>query len=258
MAVSVDKKYRFVSPGVFISEIDNSQIPKNASAIGPVIIGRTQRGPAMVPVEVGSFSEFVEMFGDTVAGGQGGDTWRNGNFSSPMYATYAAQAWLRNSNKATIVRLLGDQHENATSGYAGWKLADQSAYGLFVVNSGSATQNGTLGAIFYCKSGTQFQLTGALGSTAAADEGVSKLFRNDTESLQFVGQVSSSTGIELKSRFNFNEDSEYYIRKVFNTNPILTNTSITDTNAQEKYFLGETFEENLKDVVTSASSYAVV
>ena len=113
MAVSIDKKFRFVSPGVFIDEIDNSQLPKQAAPIGPVIIGRTERGPGMIPVEVGSFSDFIEMFGNPVAGGSGDDVWRDGNFTSPMYATYAAQAWLKNSNKATIVRLLGDQNDNA-------------------------------------------------------------------------------------------------------------------------------------------------
>ena len=44
------KKFKFVSPGVFLSEIDNSQLPKEPGGIGPVIIGRTRRGPALKPV----------------------------------------------------------------------------------------------------------------------------------------------------------------------------------------------------------------
>ena len=50
------KKFKFVSPGIFVDEIDNSQIPSAPGAVGPVIIGRTQRGPAMRPVRVDSFS----------------------------------------------------------------------------------------------------------------------------------------------------------------------------------------------------------
>ena len=53
------KKFRFVSPGIFINEIDNSQLPEEAGPVGPVIIGRTERGPGMRPVKVESFSEFV-------------------------------------------------------------------------------------------------------------------------------------------------------------------------------------------------------
>ena len=140
-------KYKFVSPGVFINEIDNSQLPATTPAMGPVIIGRTDRGPSMRPIRVNSFSEYIELFGDTIPGGPGKDVWREGNYTSPMYATYAAQAWLRNGQSCTIVRLLGAQHENYSvgSGEAGWgdftNYADQGggSYGLFLVDSGSFT-----------------------------------------------------------------------------------------------------------------------
>ena len=32
-------KFKFVSPGVYINEIDNSQLPRLSDPIGPVIIG---------------------------------------------------------------------------------------------------------------------------------------------------------------------------------------------------------------------------
>jgi hypothetical protein len=35
------RKFKFVSPGIFLNEIDNSQLPKISDAIGPVIIGNT-------------------------------------------------------------------------------------------------------------------------------------------------------------------------------------------------------------------------
>ena len=59
------KKFKFVSPGIFINEIDNSQMPRTAEQVGPVVIGRARRGPAMVPVKVESFSEFIDVFGNT-------------------------------------------------------------------------------------------------------------------------------------------------------------------------------------------------
>ena len=39
------KSFKFVSPGVFINEIDNSFIPRQPDAIGPLVIGRSTRGP---------------------------------------------------------------------------------------------------------------------------------------------------------------------------------------------------------------------
>ena len=44
------KSFKFISPGIFIDEIDNSQLPAVAAEMGPVIVGRTERGPAMRPV----------------------------------------------------------------------------------------------------------------------------------------------------------------------------------------------------------------
>ena len=46
--------------------------------MGPVIFGRAERGPSLRPVRVGSYSEFVEIFGNPKAGGEGDDVWRNG------------------------------------------------------------------------------------------------------------------------------------------------------------------------------------
>ena len=86
------KKFKFVSPGVFINEIDNSFVPRTADTIGPAVIGRATRGLAMQPLRVQSYSEFVENFGETVPGSGGGDVYRDGNFQSPMYGLYAAKA----------------------------------------------------------------------------------------------------------------------------------------------------------------------
>ena len=72
-------KFRFVSPGIQLREIDRSQIPDEPEAVGPVIIGRAQRGPALRPVKVQNFTEFVEIFGEPLPGGAGGDIWRNGS-----------------------------------------------------------------------------------------------------------------------------------------------------------------------------------
>ena len=144
--MSVDR-FRFVSPGIFVNELDQSQLPRETGiAAGPAIIGRTERGPALRPITVGSFAEFVKVFGNPIPGGSGGDVWRNGNRAAPTYAGFAAQAYLANSAPVTIVRLLGDQDTNndgTTAGTAGWAIPDANTttgmgvYGLFIMNSAS-------------------------------------------------------------------------------------------------------------------------
>ena len=97
------KKFKFVSPGVFTKEIDNSQLPAADRPAGPVIVGRLPQGPAMEPVKISSFAEYVEVFGNPIPGKATGDVWRNGNHQGPTYAAYAAQAYLRNSDDAITV-----------------------------------------------------------------------------------------------------------------------------------------------------------
>ena len=53
------KTFKFISPGIFINEIDNSQLPAVADEVGPVIVGRTEKGPGMRPIKVNSFSELI-------------------------------------------------------------------------------------------------------------------------------------------------------------------------------------------------------
>jgi len=261
-------KFKFVSPGVFIDEIDNSQIPGAAPAMGPVIIGRTERGPAFRPTQVNSFSEFIEKFGNPIPGGIGGDVWREGNRTSPMYATYAAQAWLKNGQTATIVRLLGMQATNATAGgdgEAGWGGYSRAsygggAYGLFLIDSGAAGTNntGTLAAVWYFPDGNgAIVLSGTFlynhpGTLQTASNAT--LLRSIGTNQEFKATITTgSTGQPPSSgrlySFNFNPNSDKFIRKVFNTNPILTNTGITESGNQEKYWLGQTYERAVADTI---------
>jgi hypothetical protein len=173
------KNFKFVSPGVFIEEIDNSQLPQVRDAVGPVVIGRSRRGPAFLPTTVQSFSEFVTIFGDPVAGQESSDQWRSGVPKAPTFAAYAAQAWLKNNSPLTFIRLLGDESSspaNSTTAKAGWTAADSSqnsggsvahgggAYGLFLIESGSTGANpadsskpelvtGSLAAVIYSRYG---------------------------------------------------------------------------------------------------------
>ena len=267
-------KYKFVSPGVFVNEIDNSQLPAATPAIGPVIIGRTERGPSMRPTAVNSFSEYIEIFGNPVPGGRGGDVWRDGNFTSPMYATYAAQAWLRNGQTATVVRLLGSEHANkSTGGEAGWgnytRAADGGgAYGLFLIDSGSTVAQaltGTLAAVWYFPGGNGAVLlsgtmrSGLSGTTAASAVTASNatLIKSSADSYGFKAAIMTGSTVSSVVSFNFDPDSQGFIRKAFNTNPILTNTEVTDTSNQEKYWLGHTFVRSVNDTLNSSSAGAV-
>jgi len=150
------RKFKFISPGVFINEIDNSQLPGLPADVGPALIGRFEKGPALKPTQVNSFEEFVSIFGKPIPGGKGGDVFREGNYTAPTYAAYAAQAYLRNNSPVTVVRLVGDTNKDATgeTAFAGWKTTNTTpnttytsnggAFGLFVGEHAGAPQSFTI------------------------------------------------------------------------------------------------------------------
>ncbi len=272
-------EFDFLSPGIKIREIDESVIPAETADSGPIIIGRTRKGPAMEPVRVKSLDAFIKTFGKPVAGpgGANTDAWRAGpNFQAPTYASYAAQAWLASGNgPCTIVRVLGDQSSNTVTGdgVAGWQLntaipstvvADNStAYGLFMIDSASvgglrAADSGSLAAVFYVDSG-HLALKGkpAIQVGGAADVvSASHFIQSNAASLGFTMDVYNSSNAKVGSSINFNFDrtSPKYIRNVFSTNPTKTNSTVTPSNRVVNYWLGESYERSLRAKVTGSTA----
>jgi len=279
------RKFKFVSPGIFLREIDNSQLPAIAPQVGPVIIGRARKGPANRPYRVQSFSEFIDVFGEPVAGGAGGDYFRQGNIAGPTYGVYAAQAYLdAQVGPVTYIRTLGEQNPDADSNVvdalAGWQTAQEfsgdqnlnvrmqkgGAYGLFIVGSGSNLTNltqtatsGTLAAVWYCNSGSSLVLSGNCrpqdhSTTPFPVSGAAIIIASDSTSTFTAEVVGENTSL-YKTEFNFNRNSDKYIRKVFNTNPTTVNGTVTNQallkKGESRYWLGETYDSFLFDTVGS-------
>jgi len=263
------KKFKFVSPGVFLNEIDNSQLPAEDVGIGPIIVGRTRQGPAMKPVVVRSPAEFVEVFGTPIPGGGGpdGDVWREGNLVGSTYASYAAMAYLNAGvGPITMVRLQGESHPEASSTpaagpqLAGWKCDgtfdtvvsnNGGAYGLFLIESGaSGLHSGHLAATLYCNDGA-LTLTGTLASAGTPSSGAAGAFETIGTYGEVKLQVHNTAGTVVHTTaLNLNRKSDKFIREVLNTNPQLTNSDISVASNLKKgeshYWLGESFESYIE------------
>lgn len=281
------KSFKFVSPGVFIHEIDNSFIPKTPENIGPVVIGRSTRGLAMTPVQVEAYSDFVTMFGDTVPGGtSNGDIYRDGNYQSPMYGTYAAKAFMRaNVAPLNYVRLLGQQsadNDGTIDSQAGWRTTQVNvtevpatnggAYALWLFTSGSDTATdlgtGSLAGVWYVDQGEIYLSGTVYGGSVVTHEGAETsvtgannvLIGTDGDNL-FTMVVSGAYGSQ-KIRFGFDDSSDTFVRKRFSTNPQLisgsTFYSSTTQLTSKDYWLGETYEQELRDRGLTTASIGVL
>jgi len=266
------RKFKFVSPGVFVKEIDNSQLPALPREVGPVVFGRAEKGPAMRPIQIDSLSSFVETFGNPIFGCGNNDQWRAGpSNAAPSYGTYAAVAYLKNRSPLVFVRLAGIEANGATSGgKAGWQATgapiftsptarNGGAFGLFMLPSASNLAElgtGSLAAIFYATTGS-ICLSGTLvhnsGTTAANQAtGTCGLFQSQFDNSGFTIIVKDGEGdVQETVPFDFSLNSQIFIRESFNTNPVLANTSnqVTKAANRKTYWLGESFYRSVKDNV---------
>lgn len=271
------KNFRFRSPGVRIEEIDESTftVPVESSP-GPVIAGRSQHGPILKPVIINSVQEFLDIFGTPSPGGAPDvDIWRGENRTAPYYGAFAALAYLRNSAPITFIRLGGTQAPNAEpTGLAGWQTTDVDpsntvsgnggAYGLWLVPSSSvdsvaALGTGSLAAIFYIDENSSVLLSGSYSEGYRTKELVE--YTGTVKSAQIPIRVSASAkpathgykqdgdGYYKDVTITMDSNAPNFIRKAFNTSPIMVNSNLVDN--REYYWLGETFEETIDDIATS-------
>ena len=268
------RKFRFVSPGVFLKEIDNSKIPGIAPGIGPVIIGRTRQGPSMKPYTVESQEEFLRVFGDPMPGNEGEDPWRDGTqLLAESYLPYAANAYLSAdiNSPVTVIRLAGvpGADADAAGGTPGWQA--KNAYGLFLYgHSGSygtddtppndqlAHNSASLAAIFY-GANDEFEVY-LKGQDASAARNASSLASASAGQAVLASQVSGRINLVLRGANSVERSVKFLlddIRKEFNTNPVSTNTRISDPSAKslaKEYWLGETFDEEIRKVQSVVSA----
>lgn len=82
----------FRSPGFFEREIDASQRQTEIVGVPAGIVGTAEKGPAFIPVTVGSTTDFINKFGEV---------------DPERFGPYAVEAFLANRTALTYVRVLG-------------------------------------------------------------------------------------------------------------------------------------------------------
>ena len=115
-------------------------------------------------------------------------------------------------------------------------------------SKGEGIGTGSLAAVFYLHQGT-IQLSGTIWGTNNVTASAGAYIVSEDSSGNYVMMISGTTQGEQTMKFNFDDDSENFIRKQFNTNPQLKSDSANfyPAASEVNYWLGETFEQNVRN-----------
>ena len=171
----------FRSPRVSAREIDVSgPVGSSPQGVPAGVIGTSNRGPAFVPVTVGSFKDFTTKFGTS-----------DGKKFGPM----AMAEWLRNASAGTFVRVLGvgNGEKRTTSGDNQGKVTNAG----FVVGQRPVIANGNVGDNPYANA-PLFGGTGALSGSVAGRTFFLGCFMSQSQG----STCFSEAGGQLAANFN--------------------------------------------------------
>ena len=139
------------SPGVSLNEVDNTFLSGQPVQVGAAIIGPTVKGPVERPVTVTSYSEYVNVFGDTLTSGSDNYSYLT-SISAYNYFNYGGKSLL-------VARVVSGSYTPATSsiiptgsapvnanGYVSSSYGGPNVFTLETISEGAIQNNATTGS----------------------------------------------------------------------------------------------------------------
>ena len=216
-----------VSPGVAISEIDNTYLTGQPVQAGAAIIGPTVKGPVEVPTLVTTYSDFVTLFGDNFISGGNAYSYLT-SIAAYNYFNYGGTSLLvarvvtQSANWASAVSTTIPNYLNVAS--SSFTLETLSE-GIIMNNSGSNT-TGTNGAL---NSGSADNVRWEITNSNTGSGTFNVLIRrgNDTETSKVV--------LEAFNNVNLDPNSSRYIAQVIGDQTLNYNSTTNQMELSGSY-----------------------
>lgn len=189
----------FRSPGIFDREVDLSEQQQAPLGVPAGIIGTALKGPAFVPITVGSFPDYVAKFG---------------NLDSKKFGPYAVSEFLKNRNAVTYLRLLGAGANTTIGQFETTRLTGQVKNAGFVV-TGTIVPNGP---VLNGHQGTVQFIVGRHSVSANEAFGIPIFSDNNSFSSTTVHLVRGMVLLASGARMNVLDATEVAAQSVNNTN----------------------------------------
>jgi phage tail sheath protein FI len=212
-----------VSPGVAISEIDNTYLTGQPVQAGAAIIGPTVKGPVEVPTLVTTYSDFVTLFGDSFISG--------GNSYSYLTSIAAYNYFNYGGTSLLVARVVSGSYTSATSTVA-------SNY-LNVASSSFSLETLSKGIVM--NSSSSLDTSGALAS-GSADNVRFEITNSNTGSGTFNVVIrrgnditNSKVVLEAFNNVNLDPNSTRYVSAVIGDQTLNYNSSTVQMELSGSY-----------------------
>jgi uncharacterized protein len=223
------------SPGVSLNEVDNTFLSGQPVQVGAAIIGPTVKGPVERPVTVTSYSEYVNVFGDTLTSGSDSYSYLT-SISAYNYFNYGGKSLL-------VARVASGSYTPATSskvavwgtptvngGYISPSYTGSNIFELETITDGvimnNNTQGGSTGILLSgSKDNIRFEVTSP--NTASGTFNVAVRRGDDINNKKIY--------LETFNNVNLDPNSTRYIAKVIGDQKLTYNSSTNQMDVTGSY-----------------------
>jgi phage tail sheath protein FI len=217
-----------LSPGVSVREQDQSQVSGQPVQAGAAIIGPTVKGPVELPTLVGSYSQYVNKFGDVFTSG-------SDVFS--YFTSIAAYNYFNNGGDTLLVaRVVSGSYTSATSTVISSSLAT-SAFTLKTISKGIVMNNtGAMDSAGALTSGSADNIRWEIISPNTASGTFGLLIRQGNDITNSKTILESFTNLSLDPKSN-NFVSRVIGDYVYSYNPSNIQVDLTGSYANNSSFV---------------------
>lgn len=184
---------KIISPGVFTRENDLSFLPQGASEVGAAVVAPFSKGPAFTPTTVETQADLQAMYGTP---------------DGKHYGLYAAEEYLKNAGRVTIVRVggLGGYTQSNALALKTTLSGSTHTVGILMSTAQNSAQDGFISASLLQDiggSGYADAETGVLTLSGSSVAGTAYSFSLDPKAQDYIKNVFGQSALGLKSAYNF-------------------------------------------------------
>ena len=209
-----------ISPGVTLNEIDNTFLTGQPVQAGAAIMGPTVRGRVGIPTLCTTYSDYVNIFGDT---------FESASLVNSFLTTTAAYSYFNNGGTSLLVtRVVSGSYTSATSSIVANEFTSES-FSLETLGEGIVMNTGTDGTGGTLTTGTRDNVRWEIATSNTSSGTFTLLVRQGDD------RSNKKTILESYNNVNLDPFSTRYVARVIGDQNLSYNSSTQQIEVSGEY-----------------------